>query len=107
MKTGLLLLGLLATALLTSCDAGLQSLEWYQTHDKELHAKVEECKKVASPVLRKTTVTLSMRPFVLAATLGPPNLKLGHSVTRKITQQMAKSTKPPRDSFLLPSPGIR
>jgi hypothetical protein len=48
MKTGLISLGLLAT-LLTGCDAGAQSLEWYKAHDKERNAKVEECKKASDP----------------------------------------------------------
>jgi hypothetical protein len=48
MKTGLISLGLLAT-LLTGCDAGVQSLEWYKAHDKERNAKVEECKKASDP----------------------------------------------------------
>ncbi|MEN4610523.1 EexN family lipoprotein [Pantoea agglomerans] len=48
MKTGLISLGLLA-ALLTGCDAGAQSLEWYKAHDKERNAKVEECKKASEP----------------------------------------------------------
>jgi len=48
MKTGLISLVLLAT-LLTGCDAGAQSLEWYKAHDKERNAKVEECKKASDP----------------------------------------------------------
>jgi len=48
MKTGLISLGLLAT-LLTGCDAGAQSLEWYKAHDKERNAKIEECKKASDP----------------------------------------------------------
>lgn len=49
MKTGLLSLGLLAATLLTGCDAGAQSLEWYKAHDKKRNAKVEECKKASGP----------------------------------------------------------
>lgn len=48
LKTGLILLGLLAT-LLIGCDAGAQSLEWYKAHDKERNAKVEKCKKASDP----------------------------------------------------------
>lgn len=42
-------MGLLAATLLTGCDAGVQSLEWYKAHDKERNAKVEECKKASDP----------------------------------------------------------
>ncbi|EAR4523470.1 entry exclusion protein [Salmonella enterica] len=48
MKTGLLST-VMVVALLTGCDAGSQSLEWYKTHDKERNAKVEECKKASNP----------------------------------------------------------
>ncbi|EEJ3293212.1 EexN family lipoprotein [Salmonella enterica subsp. diarizonae] len=49
MKAGLFSMGLLAATLLTGCDAGVQSLEWYKAHDKERNAKVEECKKASDP----------------------------------------------------------
>ncbi|WP_448310802.1 EexN family lipoprotein [Pantoea sp. PGP6] len=49
MKTGLLSLSLLAAVLLTGCDAGAKSLEWYKAHDKERSAKVEECRKASDP----------------------------------------------------------
>ena len=49
MKKGLLSLSLVATVLLTGCDARAESLEWYKTHDKERDAKVEECKKASAP----------------------------------------------------------
>ncbi|MCG8707638.1 EexN family lipoprotein [Brenneria sp. 4F2] len=49
MKTGLLSLSLLVATLLTGCDAGAQSLDWYKAHDKERNAKVEECKKSSDP----------------------------------------------------------
>lgn len=49
MKTGLISLSLLSTLLLTGCDAGAQSLEWYKAHDKERNTKVEECKKSSDP----------------------------------------------------------
>lgn len=48
MKTGVISLGLMAI-LLTGCDAGAQSIEWYQSHDKEREAKFEECKKASNP----------------------------------------------------------
>lgn len=41
--------GLLAATLLTGCDAGVQSLDWYKAHDKERDAKVEECNKASDP----------------------------------------------------------
>ncbi|MEN7463312.1 EexN family lipoprotein [Pantoea dispersa] len=49
MKKGLLLLGLLTAVLLTGCDAGAKSLEWYKAHDKERTAKYEECRKASDP----------------------------------------------------------
>lgn len=50
MKTGLLLLVLMTTTtMLTGCDTGAQSLEWYEAHDKERNTKVEECKKASDP----------------------------------------------------------
>lgn len=49
MKTGFVSLSLLAAVLLTGCDAGAQSIEWYLAHDKERDAKVEECKKASDP----------------------------------------------------------
>ena len=49
MKAGLFSLGLLAATLLTGCDAGAQSLEWYKAHEKERNEKVEECKKASDP----------------------------------------------------------
>jgi hypothetical protein len=49
MKTGLVTLSLLSAVLLTGCDAGAQSLEWYKAHDSERNAKVEECKKASDP----------------------------------------------------------
>ncbi|WP_342656127.1 EexN family lipoprotein (plasmid) [Pantoea sp. RSPAM1] len=49
MKTGLISLSLLSTLLLTGCDAGAHSLEWYKAHGKERNAKVEECKKASDP----------------------------------------------------------
>ncbi|MCE0491593.1 EexN family lipoprotein [Pantoea sp. Mb-10] len=45
MKTGLISLGLLGTLLLTGCDAGAKSVEWYKAHEKERDAKVAECSK--------------------------------------------------------------
>jgi len=49
MRNGILSLGLAATVMLTGCDAGAQSQEWYKAHDKERNAKVEECKKASDP----------------------------------------------------------
>lgn len=48
MKTGLISLGLLAT-LLTGCDAGAKSMDWYKAHDAERKAKYEECRKASDP----------------------------------------------------------
>lgn len=42
-------MGLLAAVLLSGCDEGAQSLEWYKAHDKERNTKVEECKKTSNP----------------------------------------------------------
>lgn len=49
MKTGLLSAGLLASLLLTGCDAGAKSIEWYKAHDKERAAKYEECRNASEP----------------------------------------------------------
>lgn len=49
MKKGLLSLGLAATVLLTGCDEGAQSQEWYKAHDKERIAKYDECTKASDP----------------------------------------------------------
>lgn len=49
MKTGLLSLVLLATTMLTGCDAGAKSLNWYKAHDAERKAKYEECTKASDP----------------------------------------------------------
>jgi len=48
LKTGLISLGLLAT-LLTGCDAGAKSIDWYKAHDAERKAKYEECRKASDP----------------------------------------------------------
>ncbi|MDI9766877.1 EexN family lipoprotein [Pantoea dispersa] len=42
MEAELISLSLLATILLTGCDADAKSLEWYKAHDKERTAKFEE-----------------------------------------------------------------
>ena len=47
MKTGLLSLVLLATTLLTGCDAGEKSIDWYKAHDAERKAKYKECTKAS------------------------------------------------------------
>ncbi|MGC0810396.1 EexN family lipoprotein [Pantoea agglomerans] len=47
MKTGLLSLVLLATTLLTGCDAGAKSIDWYKAHDAERKAKYKECTKAS------------------------------------------------------------
>lgn len=47
MKTGLLSLVLLATTLLTCCDAGEKSIDWYKAHDAERKAKYKECTKAS------------------------------------------------------------
>jgi len=49
MKTGLLSLVLLATTLLTGCDASAKSIDWYKAHDVERKVKYEECTKVFDP----------------------------------------------------------
>lgn len=49
MKTGLLSLSLVAAVLLTGCDAGAKSIEWYKAHDKERNAKYEQCRKASDP----------------------------------------------------------
>lgn len=49
MKAGFIVPGLLAAFLITGCDAGAQSIEWYKAHDKEREAKFEECKKLSDP----------------------------------------------------------
>lgn len=49
MKTGLLSLSLMAGVLLTGCDAGAKSIEWYKAHDKERNAKYEQCRKASDP----------------------------------------------------------
>ncbi|HIB5911796.1 TPA: EexN family lipoprotein [Klebsiella pneumoniae] len=49
MKTGLMSLSLLAAILLTGCDEGAKSEEWYKAHDTERRAKYEECRKESSP----------------------------------------------------------
>ena len=49
MKTGLLSLVLLATTLLTGCDAGEKSIDWYKAHDAERKAKYKECTKASDP----------------------------------------------------------
>lgn len=41
MKMGLVSLSLMTSVLLTGCDAGAKSLEWYKAHDKERTAKFE------------------------------------------------------------------
>ncbi|EZI34403.1 hypothetical protein BW31_01446 [Pantoea agglomerans] len=61
-------MGLLAT-LLTGCDAGTQSLEWYKTHDKERNAKVEDCKKRPTHAARRTAGMRLMLLFALTAIL--------------------------------------
>lgn len=48
MKTGLISLGLLAT-LLTGCDGGAKSMDWYKAHNAERKAKYEECTKASDP----------------------------------------------------------
>ncbi|MGC0984876.1 EexN family lipoprotein [Pantoea agglomerans] len=47
MKTGLLSLVLLATTLLTGCDAGAKGIDWFKAHDAERQAKYEECTKAS------------------------------------------------------------
>ncbi|MGJ8713295.1 EexN family lipoprotein, partial [Pantoea agglomerans] len=42
-------LGLLATTLLTGCDAGAKSMDWYKEHDVECKAQYEECTKASDP----------------------------------------------------------
>nr|WP_318375274.1 EexN family lipoprotein [Enterobacter sp.] len=49
MKMGLVSLSLMTSVLLTGCDAGAKSLEWYKAHDKERTAKFEECRKSSDP----------------------------------------------------------
>ncbi|WP_343463891.1 EexN family lipoprotein [Pantoea sp.] len=49
MKTGLFSLALLSAMLLTGCDDGAKSVEWYQAHDEARSAKFEACKKDANP----------------------------------------------------------
>ena len=49
MKKGLLSFGMLASMLVTACNADAQSQEWYKAHDKERNAKVEECRKASDP----------------------------------------------------------
>lgn len=49
MKAGLLPLSLVAAVLLTGCDAGAKSIEWYKAHDKERNAKYEQCRKASDP----------------------------------------------------------
>ncbi|MGX9242712.1 EexN family lipoprotein [Pantoea dispersa] len=49
MKTGLILLGLLTSILLTGCDEGAKSEEWYKAHNKERKSKYEECRKEPNP----------------------------------------------------------
>ncbi|MCL9649199.1 EexN family lipoprotein [Pantoea agglomerans] len=49
MKAGLLSLSWLATTLLTGCDAGAKSIDWYKAHDAERKAKYEECTKASDP----------------------------------------------------------
>ncbi|MVT79255.1 entry exclusion protein [Pantoea agglomerans] len=45
----MLSLVLLATTLLTCCDAGAKSIDWYKAHDAEREAKYEECTKASDP----------------------------------------------------------
>ncbi len=49
MKTGLISLGLLTSILLTGCDEGAKSEEWYKAHNKERKSKYEECRKEPNP----------------------------------------------------------
>ncbi len=49
MKKVILSLGLAATVLLTGCDEGVKSQEWYKAHDKERIAKYYECTKASDP----------------------------------------------------------
>ncbi|WP_394550018.1 EexN family lipoprotein [Pantoea sp. SGAir0183] len=49
MKTGLISMSLLAAILLTGCDEGAKSEEWYKAHDNERKAKYEECRKDSNP----------------------------------------------------------
>jgi len=49
MKTGLISLSLVAAVLLTGCDAGAKSIEWYKAHDNERNAKYEQCRNASDP----------------------------------------------------------
>ncbi|MCG8709413.1 EexN family lipoprotein [Brenneria sp. 4F2] len=49
MKTRLVSLGLLAAMLLTGCDGGAKSIQWYMDHEKERDAKMQECIKESNP----------------------------------------------------------
>ncbi|NEG56495.1 EexN family lipoprotein [Pantoea agglomerans] len=46
-KAELLSLVLLAITMLTGCDAGAKSLNWYKAHDAERKAKYKECTKAS------------------------------------------------------------
>ncbi|WP_411353842.1 EexN family lipoprotein [Pantoea agglomerans] len=48
-KAELLSLVLLAITMLTGCDAGAKSIDWYKAHDAERKAKYEECTKASDP----------------------------------------------------------
>lgn len=48
-KAELLSLVLLAITMLTGCDAGAKSIDWYKAHDAERKAKYEECTKAFDP----------------------------------------------------------
>ncbi|KKW49826.1 hypothetical protein XB02_15715 [Pantoea ananatis] len=49
MKTGLISMSLMAAILLTGCDEGAKSEEWYKAHENERKAKYEECRKESNP----------------------------------------------------------
>ncbi|MHA8113517.1 EexN family lipoprotein [Kosakonia cowanii] len=49
MKTGLISLSLLCAGTLTGCDGGAKSIQWYNDHENERDAKMQECVKKSNP----------------------------------------------------------
>ncbi|MCE0490935.1 EexN family lipoprotein [Pantoea sp. Mb-10] len=70
MKTGLLLLTVLGTALLAGCKEEAQSLDWYKAHAKERNEKVATCEKDPKP-----RATEDCRNAIDAAAVADDNIK--------------------------------
>lgn len=39
----------LASLLLTACDSGAKSIDWYKSHDAERNQRYDECTKLSEP----------------------------------------------------------